>query len=403
MPADGQFLDAYMPGLPDFTETWHVDGQIQDEDFEYTSFALSKMHSAGVDCLDCHDPHTAKLRVEGDGLCMTCHSGGGRVPAPLIDTTTHSGHKAGTSGSACIECHMSTTVYMQRHPRHDHGFLVPDPTLTIETGVPNACNKCHSDQSPQWAAQIVEARPGWKGNVETRRRARAMFAARRDQENALTLLLAATAEETQSTWRAALLGMLQSWSTSPQAQQLLHEAAQSPDPLQRAMAWPTPEMLQDPVRAVRIHAAQSLPRELVDQSPANRDLLEMFALNRGQPASAMQEAQYEMAHGRPLEALRLARHAGRWETTSPAPYHLQATALDALNQTAEARETMGLCCEKFPEDATSWYLLGLAAAAEQDYEACKVALNRAIDLQPNFPAAMRNLQAILDFEKQQKH
>lgn len=397
------FLDNYFPGLPDYTDTWHVDGQIRDEDFEYTSFALSKMHGAGVTCLDCHDPHTAKLRIEGDGMCMTCHSGGGRLPGPVIDTTTHSAHTAGTSGSACVDCHMSTTVYMQRHPRHDHGFLIPDPQLSIETGVPNACNKCHSDQSAEWAAEIVETRPTWTGNQAARRRARAMYAARENHDSALPLLLAATKAETQSTWRASLLGMLQSWPDHPQAQQLLTEAAISTDPLQRAMAWPLPELLEDPVRAVRLHAARLLPVEMVEQSSAAIDLRRNMEHNRGQPTGAMQEAQYLLSRGQGQQALKFAKQAEKWEHHSPAPLHLQATILDSLGQTAEARTVMKRCCASFPEDATSWYLLGLAAAAEQDYEATKIALKQALQLQPDFADAARNLQAIEDFEKQQKH
>lgn len=396
---DDTFLDNYMPGLPDFTETWHVDGQIQDEDFEYTSFALSKMHTAGVTCLDCHDPHTLKLRQPGNSLCMSCHSGGGRVPAPIINTTTHSAHEPSSEASTCIACHMPTQIYMQRHARHDHGFMIPDPQLSVETGVPNACTKCHDDRSNEWAAAIVEARPTWTGNTATRRRARAMYAARQNQPDAVQKLIAATKAETQSTWRAALLGMLRDWPQHPEAQQLLIDAATSLDPLQRAMAWPLAELLSDPVRAVRLNAARALPVETVAQSPASADLQNSLRHNQGQPAGAMQEAQFLLLHGDAEQAIKLTKLAARWEPTSPAPLHLQASALDSIGRTTAALEIMQECCERFPEDATSWYLLGLAAAAEQDYVACKQALQTALKLQPDFPAAARNLQAIADFEK----
>ena len=46
---------------------------------------------------------------------------------------------------------MPTTTYMQRDPRHDHGFIKPDPLLTKELGIPNACNGCHTDKSVDWA------------------------------------------------------------------------------------------------------------------------------------------------------------------------------------------------------------------------------------------------------------
>ena len=31
------------------------------------------MYHAGVVCSDCHDPHSAKLRADGNALCGQCH------------------------------------------------------------------------------------------------------------------------------------------------------------------------------------------------------------------------------------------------------------------------------------------------------------------------------------------
>jgi predicted CXXCH cytochrome family protein len=31
------------------------------------------MHAAEVTCSNCHDPHSAKLRAEGNALCAQCH------------------------------------------------------------------------------------------------------------------------------------------------------------------------------------------------------------------------------------------------------------------------------------------------------------------------------------------
>ncbi len=73
--------------------------------------------------------------------------------APPIEPVAHSFHKEGSTGNRCIECHMSQTTYMERDPRRDHGFTSPDPLLTKELGIPNACNKCHTDQTVDWAIQ----------------------------------------------------------------------------------------------------------------------------------------------------------------------------------------------------------------------------------------------------------
>ena len=53
---------------------YHPDGSILDEVFEGGSFLQSKMHGMGVRCSDCHDPHEAKLKAEGNAVCTQCHS-----------------------------------------------------------------------------------------------------------------------------------------------------------------------------------------------------------------------------------------------------------------------------------------------------------------------------------------
>ena len=397
------FLDHYDPALPDFSATFHVDGQIQDEDFEYTSFALSKMSAAGVTCLDCHDPHTSALRQPGDALCMSCHAGAGRLPAPAIQSQAHAAHPADVNLS-CTDCHMPTTVYMQRDPRHDHGFHVPDPRLTLELGVPNACNRCHQDRTPSWAAQHVEARPTWTGNSSARRRARALAAARNSETDAVPQLLQAYPSETHDVWRATLLGMMQRWSAIPAIRTHLEDAATSESALIRSKALSNADMLQDPVRLVRLHAARAAGPALDLQSEAAQDLLQFFLHNRGRAATAMEEAKFLIALGDPRAieqvALPLLKRVARWDTTSPAPMHLRATALDRLDRRAEALQVMEACCTSFPEDARSWYLLGLAAAGQQDYARCREALRRALQLRPDYPEAARNLQALEEFEQQ---
>ena len=49
-------------------------GRCCDEVYNYGSFKQSKMFAAGVTCSDCHEPHGAKLRAPGDGVCLQCHA-----------------------------------------------------------------------------------------------------------------------------------------------------------------------------------------------------------------------------------------------------------------------------------------------------------------------------------------
>jgi len=73
-----KFLDYYMPELLD-TENYYADGQIREEDYEYTSFLQSKMFHNQVRCTNCHDPHSMKVkfkegpRITDNRLCGQCH------------------------------------------------------------------------------------------------------------------------------------------------------------------------------------------------------------------------------------------------------------------------------------------------------------------------------------------
>src|SRR5262249_1754445 len=144
---------------------YHADGQMQDEVYNYGSFKQSKMFAAGVTCGDCHEPHAAKLRAGGDGVCAQCHA-----PEKYAAATHHHHPLAqGREGAplACAACHMPARTYMVVDRRHDHGFRVPRPDLSARLGTPNACNDCHADKSPQWAAETIERwhgpdRKGWQ-------------------------------------------------------------------------------------------------------------------------------------------------------------------------------------------------------------------------------------------------
>jgi predicted CXXCH cytochrome family protein len=103
---------------------YHADGQIRDEVYEYGSFLQSKMYRAGVTCSNCHDPHSARLRHEGNAVCAQCH-----LPAKY-DGPQHSFHKPGTEAARCVSCHMPQRYYMVVDGRRDHSFRVPRPDLS---------------------------------------------------------------------------------------------------------------------------------------------------------------------------------------------------------------------------------------------------------------------------------
>ena len=117
--------------------------------------------------MDCHNPHSGEniLPTANNSLCMRCHATGANESI-MIEPLSHSRHAAGTAGNQCIECHMPHRTYMARDPRRDHGFTSPDPQLTIDHGVPNACNTCHAKETPEWALEHVN---NWYGDTERRK------------------------------------------------------------------------------------------------------------------------------------------------------------------------------------------------------------------------------------------
>lgn len=122
---------------------YHADGQIRDEDYVYGSFLQSKMFHKGIRCSDCHDPHSTKLKHDGNQVCTSCH----QHSAGKYDSISHHFHQPGTEGAMCINCHMPHTTYMAVDQRHDHSFRVPRPDLSVRTGTPNACTACHIDEA----------------------------------------------------------------------------------------------------------------------------------------------------------------------------------------------------------------------------------------------------------------
>ncbi len=160
-PEPGEPLEqSYRTALLD-DPLYHADGQIRDEVYEYGSFVQSPMYQAGVTCSDCHDPHSARLRQEGNALCSLCH-----LPA-MYDGAQHHFHQAGTEAAQCVSCHMPRRLFMVVDGRRDHGFRIPRPDLTVKLGTPNACNDCHADRPARWAGEAVAAwygpnrRGGW--------------------------------------------------------------------------------------------------------------------------------------------------------------------------------------------------------------------------------------------------
>ncbi len=117
--AGDPLLDAFRPVLLT-AGFYHADGQVEDEVYVWGSLLQSKMYQAGITCSDCHDPHSADLRLPGDQVCY--------------------------------QCHRPAKNYMVVDACHDHSFRVPRPDQSVTLGRKAFPNP----RMPPWSEQACE-------------------------------------------------------------------------------------------------------------------------------------------------------------------------------------------------------------------------------------------------------
>lgn len=288
-PVGQPLLDHALPvGLP--AGRYFNDGQQKDEVFNLASWQQSRMHARGLTCTDCHDAHSGRTRAAGNALCTGCHNPVGPAAGPHVDTRSlqrkdydspaHHHHETPVS---CVECHAPKRTYMGVDPRLDHAFRIPRPDLSAETESPNACNLCHADKDPAWAARAVAT---WYG--ESRRTeyhyGQAFAAARTLRPGAAAGLLRIVGDAQQPPIvRAEALEELAAHPGAPAARLALNALTDPDGRLRIAAVHATtalapreamreiPALLSDPLRAVRIEAARALATALPQLTPARRD------------------------------------------------------------------------------------------------------------------------------------
>ena len=178
------FGERYMLDLISSTN-YHPDGQVYNEDFVYGSFLQSKMYRKGVVCSNCHDPHSAKLKLPKETLCLQCHQ------ADTYAKKSHHQHNDDSSGAQCVNCHMPESTYMEVDARRDHGFHIPRPDLALQLGTPDTCLTCHEDKTSDWSFEKVNT---WFPNTEQK------IAKRQDEDFAL-VFSAATMSPSDPQWQ----------------------------------------------------------------------------------------------------------------------------------------------------------------------------------------------------------
>ncbi len=421
------FFDHFSLATVDESDLFYPDGQVRDEDYEFAPLSGSRMGHAGVTCQDCHEPHSAKLRLPGNWLCLRCHNGSD-PRAPVIEPVSHSRHRVfghdpnggpqavdlaaydprriAETGGECTGCHMPVTSYMQRHPRHDHGFTIPDPLLTRELGIPNACNRCHADRPVDWALEHTERWYGEKMDRPARRRTRVIAAARAGEESARAGLLELLTTETNAYWQAVATGLLGRWGAEATVTAALRRQLTHPHPLVRERAVRAlepgrvvaPEIaaalsarLEDPVRCVRLAAAWALRDRLDMNSRAGRELRHLLDLHADQPTGQMQRGAFALARGDLAGARAAYARAVDWDPRSAPIRHDYAVVLSRAGRARDALEQLQAAVHLEPHEAEYAFKLGLAWNELGRLPEVAAALERAVQLDPRHARAWYNL------------
>jgi predicted CXXCH cytochrome family protein len=156
-------LEGHTLGETSFTH--FPDGTAHKNRMQGNDFVQSVMYRRGVTCFSCHDVHGtnnyAQLWKPADKLCLDCHgpmSPNGPAAATL---EAHTHHKVGSTGSACIACHMPKieTEGMPGTFVRAHTFRFITPAMTDKYKIPNACTSCHEGKSTAWATTEMRRWP----------------------------------------------------------------------------------------------------------------------------------------------------------------------------------------------------------------------------------------------------
>jgi tetratricopeptide (TPR) repeat protein len=394
--AGANYYDYFFPqleyGLPqDHDPAWYLDGSTRRFSNDTLGLWLSRCFlEGGVTCVDCHtDPHdteiekNAAIRPEAGAICTRCHEGIGK------DVAAHSRHPEASVGSSCVECHMPRSVVSIKAKIRDHGISLPAPENTERHGIPNACNNCHEDRTPAWAAATLDE---WFPGSRSRRqklldRADAFSRAKagNDPEVVAQLVALAANESEPPLIRANAVGYLGSFPSDPRVQPALLRAFGSKEPVIRAIAMPQIGKL----RPSRVESVTPFLVRALDDEMATVRMGAAFALMSLGIQTLEGEANLKFDAAKKIFAERAA--------TSPdhAPTQLALGKFHVLNRDlAAAAAAFEASLKLDPEQKDALYYQAIARLGEDRVEEARRLLE-AVDTKSEFHQAARALLATL--------
>jgi predicted CXXCH cytochrome family protein len=408
-----EILDDLIPQVIQ-NEMYFADGQIKEEDYEYGSFAQSKMFHNNVRCTNCHNPHSGKLKLTGNQLCLSCHK-------PAYATEAHHFHKEDTEAAQCINCHMVGRTYMGVDHRRDHSFRVPRPDQSLKYGTPNACTNCHKNETPVWAAEVVKK---WYGQVRKYHFSDDLIPGSllddQSEKHLVKLIADTTQPEIARATSAYYLGSMQTRQSVDALLGVLtdHKALVRYHAL-RSLENFSPELwqqkayaaLSDNVRAVRIAASDLFHRLPVESIPAtykeaydkaNAENITFLINQTDFAVGNIMMADYKMQGGAFQDAISYYKRGLTKDSLMNYARLNLAAALNTLGQNQEALKTLQDASVIDPFNDQVLYNLGLLQYEMGNMAGALESFQKAVNLGSSNPGLYYNYGLALQQQRQIK-
>lgn len=389
-------LETHWPSLLE-EGLYYPDGQILEEVYVYASFLQSKMYMAGVNCKDCHEPHSGKVYIHGNALCYRCHL------AEKYGSRTHHFHDPSQNGSSCFECHMPERTYMVIDPRRDHSIRVPRPDLSDKLKTPNACIQCHTDKTNQWASAYLKQ---WYGIIEKggKHYGEIFWAGRLGYPEALPELIKFAIDSSLAPMiRATAVYLFQNYD-DPSVLRILPQTINDRDPLIRFASLNTLNIadentlaefviprLNDSIMLIRVLSARlltNLPSQYFTritqrlQQKALDEYISTQMINADHPSAHMNLGIMYLNLGDYVKAEASYKKAIEIEPAMTTAYINLADLYRMLNRDAEGEQLLRSALERDPKMAAVHYSLGLLLVRKGNQEEAMEHLQHAASLEP---------------------
>lgn len=385
------FLDQFSPSLL-VSPLYFADGQIREEVYVYGSFLQSRMYEAGVNCIDCHTPHSMKLKIEGNGLCLQCHS------ASAYEGEKHTKHVGNEDANQCVNCHMPTRTYMGVDARRDHSFSIPTPKVSSTTGAPNACLNCHY-QDNDWVSEKLIT---WYGKDATLSKQEENYVSlmQDNVHSKQAVLRIAYSSSLPVIKRATALSLLAS-SNQPLTDKDLRKFILHKEPLlrlgaaQAGRALPPNEraktyanLLDDKYKAIRVTAANNLLGLGLNTKVFKKAVEELRlsnAVNQWRGEGNLNQSLVEYQLGNIHQAEKLLKQGLTVDPHFEANYINLSELYRAQNKFQLEEQILLDGMNNLPDSALIHYSLGMLHVRKQDKPTAVTLFKKATELGPDNP------------------